>query len=36
MLEAVKLSKSYNGVAALDSLDLNIEPGEVFCLLIAC
>jgi ABC-2 type transport system ATP-binding protein len=33
MLEAIALSKSYNGAAALDSLDLKIEPGEVFCLL---
>src|SRR6266542_2045686 len=33
MLEAIKLSKSYNGATALDSLDLKIEPGEVFCLL---
>jgi ABC-2 type transport system ATP-binding protein len=33
MLEAIKLSKSYNGTVALDSLDLKIEPGEVFCLL---
>jgi ABC-2 type transport system ATP-binding protein len=33
MLEAVNLSKSYNGTAALDALDLKIEPGEVFCLL---
>ena len=33
MLEAIKLSKSYNGATALDSLDFKIEPGEVFCLL---
>jgi len=37
MLEAIKLSKrykgSYNGATSLDSLDLKIEPGEVFCLL---
>jgi ABC-2 type transport system ATP-binding protein len=33
MLETIKLSKRYNGVTALDSLDLKIEPGEVFCLL---
>lgn len=33
MLEAVNLSKHYNGNAALDSLNLKIEPGEVFCLL---
>ncbi|QEH35954.1 Daunorubicin/doxorubicin resistance ATP-binding protein DrrA [Aquisphaera giovannonii] len=33
MLEAVGLSKSYNGSVALDALDLRVEPGEVFCLL---
>lgn len=33
MLEAINLSKHYNGSAALDSLNLKIEPGEVFCLL---
>jgi ABC-2 type transport system ATP-binding protein len=33
MLEAIKLSKHYNGATALDSLDLKIGPGEVFCLL---
>ncbi|MBL8187251.1 MAG: ATP-binding cassette domain-containing protein, partial [Acidobacteria bacterium] len=33
MLEAVNLSKHYNGNAALDALNLKIEPGEVFCLL---
>jgi ABC-2 type transport system ATP-binding protein len=33
MLEAVNLSKRYNGAPALDSLNLRIEPGEVFCLL---
>lgn len=33
MLEAIQLSKSYNGHQALDSLDLKVEPGEVFCLL---
>jgi ABC-2 type transport system ATP-binding protein len=33
MLEAINLSKHYNGTVALDSLDLKIEPGEVFCLL---
>jgi len=33
MLEAVGLSKSYNGAVALEPLDLKIEPGEVFCLL---
>jgi ABC-2 type transport system ATP-binding protein len=33
MLEATSLSKHYNGSTALDSLDLRIEAGEVFCLL---
>ena len=33
MLEAINLTKRYNGTAALDALDLKIEPGEVFCLL---
>ena len=33
MLEAISLSKQYNGATALDSLNLKIEPGEVFCLL---
>jgi ABC-2 type transport system ATP-binding protein len=33
MLNAIGLSKSYNGTKALDSLDLSIGPGQVFCLL---
>jgi len=33
MLEAKNLSKSYNGTAALDGLNLNVKPGEIFCLL---
>lgn len=33
MLKALKLSKNYNGQTALDSLNLNIEAGEIFCLL---
>jgi ABC-2 type transport system ATP-binding protein len=33
MLEAVHLTKRYNGVTALDDLTLSIAPGEVFCLL---
>ncbi len=33
MLEATNLTKRYNGVVALDSLTLKVEPGEVFCLL---
>ena len=33
MLRAVELSKNYNGAVALESLNLNIEAGEVYCLL---
>lgn len=33
MIEAVRLSKTFTGVAAVDGLDLTIRPGEVFCLL---
>jgi ABC-2 type transport system ATP-binding protein len=33
MLKASKLTKRYNGLTALDSLDLTVNPGEVFCLL---
>ncbi len=33
MLEAVELTKSYDGAVALDHLNLKIEAGEVFCLL---
>lgn len=33
MLEAIDLTKRYNGTTALDSLSLRIEAGEVFCLL---
>jgi ABC-2 type transport system ATP-binding protein len=33
MLEAVNLTKKYNGVTALDDLTLRVMPGEVFCLL---
>ncbi|MBK7709087.1 MAG: ABC transporter ATP-binding protein [Acidobacteria bacterium] len=33
MLKAVELSKNYNGNIALDSLNLNIDAGEVYCLL---
>jgi ABC-2 type transport system ATP-binding protein len=33
MLEAVNLSKSYNGTPALSDLNLRIQPGEIFCLL---
>lgn len=33
MLEATNLSKIYNGNTALDSLNLRIESGEIYCLL---
>jgi ABC-2 type transport system ATP-binding protein len=33
MLEAVNLTKKYNGVTALDDLTLRVMPGDVFCLL---
>ncbi|HEY7698170.1 MAG TPA: ABC transporter ATP-binding protein [Vicinamibacteria bacterium] len=33
MLEARDLSKSYGGSVALDGLNLDVHPGEVFCLL---
>lgn len=33
MLEAVQLSKHFNGHTALSGLDLEVEAGEVFCLL---
>jgi branched-chain amino acid transport system ATP-binding protein len=33
MLSATNLSKRYNEVTALDSLNLTVQPGEVFCLL---
>ena len=33
MLEAAGLTKRYNGVTALESLNLRVAPGEVFCLL---
>ncbi|HYZ85864.1 MAG TPA: ABC transporter ATP-binding protein [Bryobacteraceae bacterium] len=33
MLEAQNLSKSYNGTAALQDLNLHVAAGEVFCLL---
>jgi ABC-2 type transport system ATP-binding protein len=33
MLEATNLTKRYNGVTALDALNLSIPAGEVFCLL---
>lgn len=33
MLEAIDLSKSYKNVLALDKLNLDIDKGEIFCLL---
>lgn len=33
MLTAVELTKNYNGNVALNSLNLNIEAGEIYCLL---
>ena len=33
MLEAINLSKNYNGQPALEALDLSVKAGEVFCLL---
>jgi ABC-2 type transport system ATP-binding protein len=33
MLEAIHLTKHYNGIAALDDLTLRVTAGEVFCLL---
>lgn len=33
MLEAIDLTKSYNGTPALKGLNLKVEPGEIFCLL---
>ena len=33
MIGALRLTKNFNGVAAVDALDLTIKPGEIFCLL---
>lgn len=33
MLEAIGLSKAYDGTVALADLNLTVKPGEVFCLL---
>ena len=33
MLKAINLSKNYNGTPALEGLNLEIGPGEVYCLL---
>lgn len=32
-LQAVQLTKQYNGITALNNLNLTIQPGEIFCLL---
>src|SRR5688500_5471537 len=33
MIEAIRLSKTFGGVAAVESLDLTIKAHEIFCLL---
>lgn len=33
MLETINLSKNYGGNIALNSLNLKVEPGEIYCLL---
>jgi ABC-2 type transport system ATP-binding protein len=33
MLKAINLSKSYNGIAALNSVSFEVKRGEIFCLL---
>ncbi len=33
MLKAINLTKKYNGITALDRLNLNVEAGEIYCLL---
>ena len=33
MIEALRLTKTFNGIPAVNELDLTIKPGEVFCLL---
>lgn len=33
MLEAIDLTKQFNGATALDRLNLRVDPGEIFCLL---
>jgi ABC-2 type transport system ATP-binding protein len=33
MLQAINLTKEYNGATALQSLNLDIQAGEIFCLL---
>jgi ABC-2 type transport system ATP-binding protein len=33
VIEAVRLTKTFNGATAVDTLELQIRPGEIFCLL---
>ena len=33
MLKAINLTKSYNGTPALNSVNFEVKPGEIFCLL---
>lgn len=33
MLQAINLTKSYNGTTALDNVSFEVKPGEIFCLL---
>ncbi len=33
MIEAIGLTKSYNGTTAVNQLSLQVQPGEIFCLL---
>ncbi len=33
MIEAIGLTKAYNGTTAVDHLNLTVKPGDIFCLL---
>lgn len=33
MLQAINLTKTYNGITALDNVSFDVKPGEIFCLL---
>ncbi len=33
MIEAIGLTKTYNGTTAVDHLNLTVKPGDIFCLL---
>ncbi len=33
MIEAIGLTKAYNGTTAVDQLNLTVKPGDIFCLL---